>query len=490
MLRIRAVADDGETYFVSLHRGWLVCESPSPVRLSCRDIVSVVTDSSSIVVVTVQQKALASMQLRCGQSPCTITPHHFRLAGTTTNTATEMDPDAFVRQVRLASGLNAEAKTRRWLAIVNGSSGNGAALKMVDAYLCPIVSAGGDELYIRKTEHSDHARTFASTLGGHDASEIYGLISCGGDGLLHEIINGNLAGANLPVAVLPGGTDNSLSVSLNIRSAFHAAMAILKGKLVGADLCSVHELSASDSSWPEPLTYAHTTAYVGFMSAVLKDMEDNRWLGPSRAPLCGIRHAIRSPKDYQIQVCWRRQQRAYVSCSRPKGEPCMICDRYASNEQEGEGPVQLASSPDGVHCVMVGCHTAKSHAVQPTGGMWPSGHFSDGSLDVILMPKFSWLNFLTFIWKVSSDSTHVKMPGVEYVKASEVVLALPPGSDLCFGVDGEVLPVSSGRIGCRVHPSLLRVMAASPEMRTISPDVVSGFTMVRCAMRASTNLNA
>lgn len=67
-------------------------------------------------------------------------------------------------------------------------------------------SAFGENAIIEVTDHVGHARELAQRYAAKEpALRIY---ACGGDGTLHEIINGVLDHSNVQIAILPIGTGN------------------------------------------------------------------------------------------------------------------------------------------------------------------------------------------------------------------------------------------------------------------------------------------
>ena len=58
-------------------------------------------------------------------------------------------------------------------------------------------------MQVEPTQRARHATELASLKGSFQSYE--GLIVVGGDGLINEVQNGNLAGRKLPIAVVPAG---------------------------------------------------------------------------------------------------------------------------------------------------------------------------------------------------------------------------------------------------------------------------------------------
>lgn len=88
------------------------------------------------------------------------------------------------------------------------------------------------ELGIRADLAETHAPGVATELARRAVSENRQLvIACGGDGTINEVVNG-LAGTNVPLAILPGGTANVLAKELGIPwDVRHAARLVPGGAL-------------------------------------------------------------------------------------------------------------------------------------------------------------------------------------------------------------------------------------------------------------------
>jgi len=101
----------------------------------------------------------------------------------------------------------------RLLVIVNPVAGRGRG-----ARIAPNVESGladyGHTVRLHLTTHRGHAHSLSS---GPDAEWCDGMVSCGGDGTLGEVINGR-GDKPLPVGIVPLGTGNVLAKELGLSS--------------------------------------------------------------------------------------------------------------------------------------------------------------------------------------------------------------------------------------------------------------------------------
>lgn len=124
------------------------------------------------------------------------------------------------------------------LLIYNGNAGQDE-MKEILQNITPILSKGIDNLTLSKTKAPGDAEKIAK----HRGKNYELVISLGGDGTLHEVINGIGELKNPPiVGILPGGTCNdfarSLDIPLNLED---AAETIVRGKIGDIDIGRVNE---------------------------------------------------------------------------------------------------------------------------------------------------------------------------------------------------------------------------------------------------------
>lgn len=129
-------------------------------------------------------------------------------------------------------------KYERGLFIYNGSAGNdNIELKL--SQTLPVLAKAIKKLSVVQTESIEEARNIFREY----ASEVDIMIILGGDGSLHECVNSIAPLNRRPViAVLPGGTCNDFSRSLNMpQNLYQAAQAIAAGEVVDVDVGKTSE---------------------------------------------------------------------------------------------------------------------------------------------------------------------------------------------------------------------------------------------------------
>ncbi|WP_407272247.1 diacylglycerol/lipid kinase family protein [Radiobacillus sp. PE A8.2] len=97
-----------------------------------------------------------------------------------------------------------------YIIIVNAVSANGHGLRILE-------KIKKDPLYLNKdcrvfkTEYEGHAEEIAEQVAKRYASQITSIIAIGGDGTLHEVVNGLKQYPSLSVSFIPAGTGNDFA---------------------------------------------------------------------------------------------------------------------------------------------------------------------------------------------------------------------------------------------------------------------------------------
>jgi len=132
---------------------------------------------------------------------------------------------------------------RRVLAVVNPSSGTGAAEELAASIAPFILENGGRDCEVRLTGGPTDATTWARTAAeqGFDL-----VLAAGGDGTVTAVATGVfLAGSRLPIGIVPLGTGNGLARVLELPlDPQETLLALASGHLVDLDVIELvsHEL--------------------------------------------------------------------------------------------------------------------------------------------------------------------------------------------------------------------------------------------------------
>lgn len=106
---------------------------------------------------------------------------------------------------------------RRMVVFVNPVGGSGKAQSLWSKHGAPVFAHAGIEVTHVLTEYQNHATDYVREM---DLSKVDGLVACGGDGMLAEVVQGLFGRADAttairtPLGILPGGSGNGLAASI------------------------------------------------------------------------------------------------------------------------------------------------------------------------------------------------------------------------------------------------------------------------------------
>ena len=282
--------------------------------------------------------------------------------------------------------------------IVNPSAGAGRA-----ARLLPEVESAlrglGIAFRVDRTESIEHARELARAA--REAGEV--ATAMGGDGLTGAVA-GELRGADVPMAVLPGGRGNDFARKLGI----------------GHDPAAACVLIAAGRERRVDVAEAGGRVYVGILSAGL-DSDVQVIANGTRLPLGTLVYLYGTLRALRA---WR--------------------------------PAQWDVRVDGAAHSFTGYSVAVANSGVFGGGMRlaPDAELDDGLLDVVMLADRSKVGFLRTLPKVFKGA-HVDDPGVTILRGREITF----GADRPFTAYADGDPMVDLPATVRVLPGALRVIA-------------------------------
>ena len=253
----------------------------------------------------------------------------------------------------------------------------------------PIFEASGTDLFIIETTFAGHAKELANQL---DLTEYDGFIGIGGDGTLHEIINGMLSrpdGNKIPIGIIPGGSGNSYMHDLNLTDPLKAAKAIIQGNTKFLDTARVEVNHV--------VKYANNMIGWGLVTDVGKKAEHYRWMGTNRYTILSV-----------MEVFHHKSRSAALIMDNKKIE-----DEFT---------------------FIIACN---SMHVGKGMKMAPKARLDDGLIDLIVIRAgASRIRLLQVLPKLF-DGSHINEPEVEYYQTSK--FSLIPETDEILNIDGEIM---------------------------------------------------
>ncbi len=293
---------------------------------------------------------------------------------------------------------------KKFYMVVNPHGGLKKGLGILEK-VQPIFEENDCELTILKTEYAGHGKDYAYEV---DFTNYDGFCAIGGDGTMHEIINGMLKRPDkrqLPIGLVTGGTGNSFMHDLDCLEPENAAKRILTGRERPIDIAKVDANGET--------LYAFNIVGWGMPTDINILAEKMRWLGEQRYNVASILEVLRGKR------------------------------RLAKLIIDGNTVV-------GDYGFILGCntiHTGKGMM------MAPLAQLNDGLIDLIIARKAGRLKLLSLFPKLFKGA-HVGDPLVDYHQVKE--FSIVPKEDNILNIDGEML--GSTPINVKIKKGLINVL--------------------------------
>lgn len=270
----------------------------------------------------------------------------------------------------------------------------------------PIFAAADVSLDVHISQYAGHAGELARTcdLGGCDAFCVIG-----GDGTVHEVVNGILDRRephSVPLGFIPGGTGNTLHQELGCADPLVAARRIVAAQPARIDAVQVR---LSDRT-------LHCVNIIGWgaVTDINRTAERLRRLGRHRYTLAALWHVLRGG-------------------ARPAR---MVCD---------DEPLE------GNFFFVMACNTKNTGRGMKLA---PRAETNDGKLDVVILHPCSRWQLLRLFARVF-DGSHLTLPCIEYRQVHLLALASAGAEQL--NLDGELKGYAP--FVAEVIPGALEVLA-------------------------------
>jgi YegS/Rv2252/BmrU family lipid kinase len=268
----------------------------------------------------------------------------------------------------------------------------------------------------RFKDASAHAEVFVSQSPGHltelartlDLSPFDALCLIGGDGTIHDVINGLLQrdpDTRIPLGIIPAGTGNSVLLHMGCTSWRQALDRILASQPRAIDVARV--------TWPGHTTWCLNMVGWGSVVDINQTAERWRWLGGVRYSLFALAHILRP-----------RRRRA-----------TLILD---------------GSEIDDDFLFVVGCNT---RFIGKGMCLAPRADLEDGKIDVVFVRHASRRQLLALFRKIF-DGSHLALPYVEYHQVASFRIETNSADPL--NLDGELKGLSP--VDVQVVPAAIQIL--------------------------------
>ncbi len=291
------------------------------------------------------------------------------------------------------------------LVLVNPSAAHGRAASLRDAVSSYWRQQGIPAEFLTAGSRDEiRQRARAVAEAGYS-----GVISLGGDGTVHEVING-LAGTDVPVGVLPAGGGNDLARALGMPGdVLEAAHALLSARVKRIDL-----LRLTDAGGRACLYAGAGGAGIDAQAALLANSRFRRIPGAARYVAAAIA--------------------AFLEAH----------------------PLQVTVTADGATRVFAAHLVAVANTPSYGGGILiaPEARIDDGWLDLAMVAPLRWGQLLDGLL-LALRSGDIRWPEMQRIRARR--LRLETDRPVMFHGDGEVLGQTPVEI--EVLPGALKVLA-------------------------------
>ncbi|ODM97758.1 Sphingosine kinase 1 [Orchesella cincta] len=333
---------------------------------------------------------------------------------------------------------------RRYLVIVNPVSGQGKGLPTFREKVHPILMEAGVKVELLVTERPGHARSMVSSS---NLSEIDGIITVGGDGLLYEVVNGLRCRddsdriSNIPLGIIATGSGNGLARSVAEYSKEDAdylknpvlstTLAAARGKVVPVNLMEV-ELDGRK-------IYSFLSVGWGLLADIDVESEVLRAIGESRFTIWSFLRLAKL-RHYKAQL-------SYIPCERVSRDELNGTSRTSLRERD---PVFIDGEFISVYSTCqsyIGSDLIFAPKAQP----------GDGLIHLTYMTKDAGRASATQFLLGIDKGAHLSVSGVSYVTVKEFTIRCAGGINGTITIDGE--RVTGEEIKIKISPRPLHVFA-------------------------------
>ncbi|KAI8384247.1 ATP-NAD kinase-like domain-containing protein [Radiomyces spectabilis] len=356
----------------------------------------------------------------------------------------------FAQQLRQRSMPKGESlAVTRVYVFLNPVSGSRKGPQVWNDLVRPMLVAAGfqeSRFQVVPTSGNNRTRSLAEKVGAQilaqDHQEVPHMVICiGGDGTVHDVVNGlsdafdkrTLPVSSFRLGVVPAGSGNAFALGLGISAAEQATLHIIHQRTSPFRLMDVSFGSVSPASeqdpWYQHVAYDTQRTPIrilvvmswGFHAEIVsKARYLQRWMGNRRFSLVALYLAL-FLKHYPGELVLIDAQRRHNGAFQP---PCTV---------------QLSDKPFTYFLA------SKQPSLEPGFKITPFASHASDDMDVIMMRQISAARLKEISIKVFQGGRHVDEEAeVEYYKATEMVLRVKDGADLCL--DGEIYPIKANHV--------------------------------------------
>ncbi|KAG0256495.1 hypothetical protein BG011_004464 [Mortierella polycephala] len=382
--------------------------------------------------------------------------------------------------------MNTSATTRvnSLLVVLNPNAGRKQGRKQFTKIVQPSLERSGKIFRLFETNSQGHAQSYFkdnicqlltdgihSKVQGDSITEIEDASSSaipaslcimvlGGDGTVHEVINGILLGLEdgsngstvpgprIEFAIVPTGTGNAIATSLDITSVQDALDRFLVGNMAPLGVIKVSKLSQDNSIrsdrnhketriW-KPYIYSVVVNSFGLHCATVADSEGFRGLGNARFILATLKNIV-FLKQYKARVDLFGPYQRY---DRSLREMISLQEEFDAQDNDSSAPSVPSRTLSGPFTYLM---FTKQASLERGFTPAPYARASDEWLDILAVQNVGRRQILKVLKLTTKNGQHVELDEVEYYKAKAVELETTTKGRIC--IDGEFMDIEAGPEG-------------------------------------------
>jgi sphingosine kinase len=292
---------------------------------------------------------------------------------------------------------------KRYAVVVNPRGGTRRGLRVLDR-VKPLFAEARAELDVHVTQYPGHAREIVRTA---ELDGLTGICVVGGDGTVHEVVDGLMQRGQSPCAplgLIPAGSGNTVHRHLRCTDPVEATRRILAGATCPLDVAR--------ATMGDQIVYCVNIIGWGAVADINGTAEWLRKMGPSRYAVAALWHMVK-PK--------RRRAR-------------LVLDGEAVDDE---------------FLFIIGCNTKFTGREMQLA---PHADIGDGKIDVVVLRRASRFQMLRLFSKVFSGS-HLSLGYVEYHQVRS--FAIESAGHEVLDLDGEIKGTAPVQV--QMLPSALQV---------------------------------
>lgn len=285
--------------------------------------------------------------------------------------------------------------------IVNPISGNGKH-NITSTFLKNTFSSSEFKIEIDYTKHKKHAIELTKAAVANTPDYI---VACGGDGTINEVAS-CLIGTSIKLGIIPVGSGNGLASNLNIPRNFEKAVEIIrKGAVSTIDVGKIND------------HYFFSNTGIGIDALIIKKYEQSG----NRTLIAYVKASLASSLEFKT-----RNTLLSFNDKKINAKPFLL---FISNSNEMGYNMSLT----------------------------PKASLNDGWLDLIIVPKLSFIKKMALGYHVLRNSVE-KFKKAEHALVQNLDIEVPDVTQLDAQIDGESHVLNTNKINVSIIKNGLTVI--------------------------------